>query len=60
MGILGFQNRVTDIKLSKFHANRDNRAYLKKYDFSVKTRLPYLRPSLDSWRQNDSGNGLES
>ena len=32
-GMLGFQNRALDTKLLKFHVNRDERAYLEKYDF---------------------------
>ena len=35
-GMLGFQNNARDPKLLKFHANRDNRAYLKKHDFQRK------------------------
>ena len=35
-GILGFQNRAPDIKLLKFHANRDNSAYLEKCNFQRK------------------------
>ena len=35
-GILGFQNRVRDIKLLKIHADRDNRTYLEKHDFQQK------------------------
>ena len=35
-GILGFQNRVSNIKLLKIHTNRDNSAYLEKYDFQRK------------------------
>ena len=31
--MLGFQNRALDIKLLKFHINRDNSAYLEKCDF---------------------------
>ena len=34
--MLGFQNKVSDIILLKFHSNRDNWAYLKKYDFQRK------------------------
>ena len=32
-GMLSFQNRVPDIKLLKFHVNRDNQTYLKKCNF---------------------------
>ena len=32
-GILSFQNRAPDNKLLKFHVNRDNQAYFKKYNF---------------------------
>ena len=35
-GMLDFQNRIPDIKLLKFHSNRDNNAYLKKHDFQGK------------------------
>ena len=28
-----FQNKALNIKRLKFHANRDNSAYLKKYNF---------------------------
>ena len=31
--MLGFQNRAPTIKLLKFHVNRDNNAYLEKFDF---------------------------
>ena len=31
--MLDFQNRVSNIKLLKFYANRDNSTYLKKCDF---------------------------
>ena len=34
--MLGFQNRVTDTKLLKFHVNRENSAYLEKYYFQQK------------------------
>ena len=32
-GMLNFQNIAPNIKLLKFHANRDNQAYLEKYNF---------------------------
>ena len=32
-GMLDFQNRPLDIKLLKFHANRDDWAYFEKYNF---------------------------
>ena len=32
-GMLGYQNRASDIKLLKFHANQDNNAYLEKQNF---------------------------
>ena len=35
-GMLSFQNRAPDIKLLKFHANRNNSAYLEKCDFQRK------------------------
>ena len=35
-GMLGFQNIVPNIKLLKFHVNRDNRAYLEKCEFQQK------------------------
>ena len=31
--ILNFQNRAPNIKILKFHVNRDNSAYLEKYNF---------------------------
>ena len=31
--MLDFQNRAPNIKLLKFHRNRDNRAYLEKHKF---------------------------
>ena len=34
--MLGFKNRVSNLKLLKFHANRDNSAYLEKYDVQRK------------------------
>ena len=34
--MLGFQNKALDSKLLKFHLNRDNSAYLEKYDFQWK------------------------
>ena len=36
MCILYFQNKASDIKLLKFHANQDNSIYLKKCDFQRK------------------------
>ena len=33
-GMLGFQNRVLDIKILKFDTNRDNSAYLEKCNFN--------------------------
>ena len=36
MSILGFQSRDPDIKLLKFHSNRDNWAYIEKHDFQWK------------------------
>ena len=33
-GMLGFQNSALDIKLLKFHTNRDNIAYLEKWIFN--------------------------
>ena len=34
-GILGFQNRASNIEILKFHINRDNSDYLKKCDFNI-------------------------
>ena len=33
-GMLGFQNRALDIKILKFHTNRDNSVYLKNVIFN--------------------------
>ena len=35
-GVLIFQNRISNIKLLKFHTNRDNMTYLEKCDFQRK------------------------
>ena len=59
-GMLGFQNRVLDIKILQFHVNQDNSAYLKKYDFSTEARFPILRLPLYSWCRNESKSGLGS
>ena len=45
-GIISFQNKALDIKLLKFHANRDNSAYLEK-KISIEACLLILRPPLD-------------
>ena len=36
MAMLSFQNRTPDIKLLKFHINRDNQAYFEKHNFQRK------------------------
>ena len=53
MDMLGFQNRASDIKILKFHTNRDNNAYLKKIEVLTEAHLPILRLPLDSWHQNE-------
>ena len=32
-GMFSFQNRALNVKVLKFHANRENSAYLEKHDF---------------------------
>ena len=34
--MLGYKNRATNVKILKFHVNRDNIVYLKKCDFQRK------------------------
>ena len=59
-GMLCFQNIAPNIKILKFHTNRDNITYLKKCKFSTEARLPILRLPFDSWHQNESKSGLRS
>ena len=42
MSMLGFQNRAMDIKLLKYHINRDNKTYLKKHHFQWKLVCQFL------------------
>ena len=37
IGMIGFQNRVSDLKLLEFYTNRDNSIYLRKCDFQRKS-----------------------
>ena len=40
-GMFGFQNKIMDIKLLKFHANRDNMTYIENIIFNGSLFVKY-------------------
>ena len=57
-GMLGFQNRSQKANQSKLHAKQCNRMLSWKMHFLTGARSTNLRPSLDSWHQNNSESGF--
>ena len=57
-GMLGFQIRTSKANKLKLHAKWCNKGLPQKMHFSTVARLTNLRPLLDSWHRNKSGNGI--
>ena len=59
-GTLGFQNRVLNVKILKFHANRDKNAYLEKKLICNGSSFANFETPIRFMHQNEPGSGLKS